>query len=465
MLRVRGSPARVCDGWTRRDVLRAGALSLFGTPLLHAAENARVAGRARSVILIDLFGGPSHLDMFDPKPNAPPEIRGEFASMATTLPGVRVCEHLPQLARRLHRTSLIRTLAHGYNSHNPYAVMTGFTGGNDAADYYSRPTDHPSMGSVCHYAGLTRPGVPPYVCLPALPGYSQGLRRCGPYGGYLGKKYDPLFATAEPSFTRPVDANKDFYDHTIVPMGEPTLPSLAGELTLNALDGRRTLLQQVDRLAARTDAGLRLMSQRQRQAFDLLLSPAARAAFDLAKEPPRLRDRYGRDLFGSSVLLARRLVEAGVTFVTVHTEAKANGHWDTHENNFNLLRHFLLPFLDRAVSAVLDDLSERGLLETTLVLVMGDMGRTPRVNKKAGRDHWPQCGFCLLAGGGVKEGYVHGTSDKQGAYPRDFPVTPGDLVATVYELVGIDPELMVPDYTGRPIHAAHGGRPVQAVLI
>ena len=177
-----------------------------------------------------------------------------------------------------------------------------------------------------------------------------------------------------------------------------------------------------------------------------------------------MRDRYGRDTFGASVLLARRLVEAGVTFVTVHTETKGPGHWDTHENNFNLLEHFLLPFLDLALTSLLEDLAERGLLETTLVVVTGDMGRTPRVNGKAGRDHWPQCGFCLLAGGGVKEGMVYGTSDKSGAYPIEHPVSPGDLVATIYQQLGVDPETTVPDQVGRPMSITHGGQPIRAIL-
>src|SRR5262249_39426356 len=207
-----------------------------------------------------------------------------------------------------------------------------------------------------------------------------------------------------------------------------------------------------------------LMSHRQHQALDLLLSAGARSAFDLSKEPAAMRDRYGRDVFGSSVLLARRLVEAGVTFVTVHTETKANGHWDSHENNFNLLKHFLLPLLDRSVSALLDDLDQRGLWESTLVVVMGDMGRTPRVNGKAGRDHWPQCGFCVLAGGGVRPGMVYGTTDRQAGYPKDYPASPGDLVPPIYQPVGVDPELTVPDLTGRPIQVAHSGSPVQAIL-
>jgi hypothetical protein len=472
MLSVLGKPATACDGVTRRELLRAGALTLFGGLTLRA-PTAAAGGlnqprrrRARSVILLDLFGGPSHLDTFDPKPTAPSEIRGEFKPIATSLPGVQVSEHLPRIARWMHRTCLIRTVSHGYNSHNPYAVMTGFTGGNDQRDYFSRPSDHPSMGSVCHYAGLFRAGVPPYVVLPAFPGYSQGLRRCGPYGGYLGSRYDPLFSTCEPQFSRPVDANRDFYDPTLVPAGAPRLPSLQPEITVDALDRRRTLLQQLDARTARLEAlaSIRRMSARQRQAFDLLLSSSARAAFALNRESLAARERYGPDVFGQSLLLARRLVEAGVTFVTVHTEAKGNGHWDTHENDFNMLRHWLLPFLDRAVSALLDDLDQRGLLQSTLLVVTGDMGRTPRINAKAGRDHWPQCGFCLLAGGGVRQGMVYGVSDRQGAYPLEHPVSPGDLVATIYELVGVDPDLMVPELAGRPIAVTHGGSPLRAIL-
>jgi hypothetical protein len=366
----------------------------------------------------------------------------------------------------LDRTCLIRTVSHPYNSHNPYAVMTGYTGGQDQRDYFSSPTNHPSMGSVCHYAGLTRPGVPPYVVLPAYPGYSQGLRRAGPYGGYLGSRYNPLFSQCDPKFNRDNVSDRDFYDPTLRPMGDPTLPSLEASVTLDALERRRTLLEQVNQQAARVESSraFRDMDQRQRQAFDLLMNATSRSAFDLAQESPNVRERYGRDLFGSSALLARRLVEAGVTFVTIHTESRGNGHWDTHSNNFNMLRGWLLPYLDRVLTALFEDLSQRGLWSSTLVMVNGDMGRTPRINGAAGRDHWPQCGFCLFAGGGVKQGYVHGRSDRQGAYPVEFPVTPGDLCATVYDLLGLDAHMMVPDQTGRPLHVAHGGEPIRGIM-
>ncbi len=472
MLTVLGQPRRCCDGLSRRELLRAGALSLFGsllappTPALAAGSPRPSGGRVKSVVLLDLFGGPSHLDTFDLKPLAPAEIRGAFKPIATSLTGLRVCEHLPRLAKWMHRICLIRTLSHGYNSHNPYAVMTGYTGGSDREDYFAKPSNHPGMGAVCQYLGVgRRRDLPGYVVLPAVPGYSQGLRRAGPYGGYLGAQYDPVFAVCAEHTGNAIVDDKDAYNDKIVPRGEPRLPPLPADVTVDALDRRRALLEQVDEKARRLgSAGMELMTRRQQVAFQLLTSPAARRAFDLEREPAAVRDRYGRDTFGASVLLARRLVEAGVTFVTVHTEAKGPGHWDTHENNFNLLQHVLLPFLDRALTSLLEDLAERGLLKTTLVVVTGDMGRSPRVNAKAGRDHWPQCGFCLLAGGGVKEGVVYGTSDRVGGYPTEHPVSPGDLVATIYQQLGIDPETAVPDQLGRPTPISHGGRPIRAIL-
>jgi hypothetical protein len=467
MIRILGHSSAACDGLTRRELLRAGSLALLGGAALPASVHGSTAGRAKSVILLDLFGGPSHIDTFDLKPDAPAEIRGEFKPIATSLPGVQICEHLPQLASRMHRLCLVRSVSHRYNSHNPYGVMTGFDGGNDRENYFAKPSDHPGMGAVCQYFGVGRRGdLPGYVVLPAFPGYSQGLRRAGPYGGYLGGRFDPLFSTCSPTWTKPVVTDADFYNPALVPIGDPKLPSLTNDMTLDALDGRRSLVEQFDRQAPAlaTSAAAAGHGARRRQAFDLLLSRAARNAFDLEKEPLKLRERYGRDLFGSSTLLARRLVESGVTFVAVHTEAKGNGHWDTHANNFNMLRQWLLPFLDRAVSALLDDLESRGLLDTTLVVVTGDMGRTPRVNAQAGRDHWPQCGFCLFAGGGTRAGYIHGATDKTAAYPKEHPVSAGDLVATIYHLLGVDPEATVPDQTGRPTHISHGGGVVRGVL-
>ena len=466
MLRVLGYPTAACDGITRRELLAASSLAAIGAAagLSAPAATARnTDAAARAVILIDLFGGPSHIDTFDPKPDAPEGIRGAFGTIPTVLPGVRVCEHLPFLARRLDKLAVVRSVSHKYNSHNPYGVMTGFDGGHDQTDYFARPTNHPSVPNVCQYFGVGRGrDLPGYVMLPAFPGYTQGLRRAGPYGGYLGPRHDPVFSTADGHVGHDTSTDKDFYNPHVAITGEPRLPKLDGGLTLDALDRRRSLVEQLEAHAAALDA--RGHAARREAAFDLLLSPRAKTAFDLSREPLKLRDRYGRDLFGASVLLARRLVESGVTFVTVHTEAKPNGHWDTHENNFNMLQHLLLPFLDRSVSALLDDLADRGLFESTLVVVTGDMGRTPKVNGKAGRDHWPQCGFCLFAGGGTEGGVIHGATDKIAAFPTEHPVSAGDLVATVYHLVGVDPEATVPDHTGRPTHIAHGGRAIAGIL-
>jgi Protein of unknown function (DUF1501) len=448
------------------SLLTAGSLALFGPALGRSAEAAS-AGTAKAVILIDLFGGPSHIDSFDPKPSAPAEVRGEFATIATRHAGVRFTEHVPRLARLAHRFCLIRTVSHRYNSHNPYGVMTGFDGGQDQTNYFARPTDHPAIAVVAQYLGglHRRRDLPPYVVLPAFPGYSQGLRRAGPYGGYLGSAYDPLFSATDPKFSGTLADAGDFYNADKMPMGDPRLPDLSGDLTLDALDRRRSLLTQLDdsthRLAKSAETAR--LTRQQAKAFDLLLSKKAREAFDVSREQPPVRDRYGRDLFGSSTLLARRLVESGVSYVAIHTEAKPNGHWDTHANNFNMLKKLLLPFLDRAVSALIEDLDARGMLTSTLVVVTGDMGRTPRVNKQAGRDHWPQCGFCILAGGGTRPGVI-GTSDTQAAYPVEQPVSSGDLAATMYHLMGVNPEATVPDQTGRPVHISHGGKVVRQAL-
>jgi hypothetical protein len=367
----------------------------------------------------------------------------------------------------MHRATLIRTVTHPYNSHNPYGVLTGFTGGEDRENYFAKRTDHPSMGSVCQYLRVGRQDVPGYVFLPALPGYSQGLRRAGPYGGYLGRQYDPLFSTCDPKFEREFDQEKSAYD-PVTPFGDPILPSLEAlpDVSLDRMDRRRSLLEQMDRRVAQLESRRVLddMNYFQRQAFALLTSSRTRAAFDLSKEPAKLRERYGRHLYGSSLLIARRLVEAGTTFVAINTESKGAGHWDSHENNFGMLKKFLLPMVDQVYPALIQDLDERGLLDSTLVLVMGEMGRTPKVNAKAGRDHWPRCGFSLLTGGGVKEGFVFGSTDQQAAYPRENPVTPGDLVATIYHLLGVDPQLHVPNLAGQPVPISHGGSPVLQIL-
>jgi len=471
MLRILHRGSTLCDGITRREALRVGGLSLFGSVtlprLLEARDRQarRPAGKAKSVLMFNLLGGPSHMDMVDLKPHAPAEIRGEFRPIATSVPGVHICEHMPRIARWMHRATLIRTFSHGFNSHDPLPFMTGYTDSGFQAQ--AQPSDPPDIGAVCQYLGLGPRDMPGAVCMPCYPGWGEAWKRRGPYGGFLGSKFDPLFTRCAPTFGR--QPRRDFYDPVPV-LGEPLLPSLDLEpgLTSGRLDERRSLLQQVDGTvrAWEQSRAPEVFDYQQRRAFDLLTGGKARAAFDLAREPDRVRDRYGRNLYGQCLLAARRLIEAGVPFISVHQEIFGkNGHsYDMHENNFGMLKDYNLPLLDRAIPTLLDDLDSRGLLDTTLVVVMGEMGRSPRINAKAGRDHWPQCGFSLLFGGGVKQGHVHGETDRHAAYPLSLPVAPADFVATIYELLGIDPDTMVPDRSGRPIPIAHGGAAIRQVI-
>jgi Protein of unknown function (DUF1501) len=465
MLRILGNGARPCDGFTRREALRVGGLSLFSGVTLsrllraEAASAASGRGSAKSVILLNLFGGPPHQDLFDLKPLAPAQIRGEFQPIDSAVPGVQIGELLPRIAQVMDRCTLIRTYSHKYNSHNPYNVFTGFDGGNDQENYFAKRSDHPSIASVCQFVRPHVGDVPPYVVLPAFPGYSQALRRSGPYGGYLGSQYDPLFTLLKPTRATKV---KDY--EPVVPVGTPELPSLDAlpDVTADRLDHRHTLLRQLDRVER--SRAVDVLDHFQRQVFTLLTSSKTRAAFDIAREPDAIRDRYGRTLWGESLLMCRRLVEAGSAFVSVNwEEGQTANHWDLHENNFGMCR-VMAPIVDQIVSALVVDLEQRGLLDSTLVIVMGEMGRTPRINAKAGRDHWPQCGFVLLAGGGTKRGFVLGKTDAEAAYPVERPVSAGDLAATIYQLLGIDPHLTVDDLSGRPIHIAHGGDPVWEVV-
>lgn len=471
MLRVLGTANRLCDGVKRREVMRVGGLSLFGglnwTQLAQAAGAAATdRGPAKSVIMFNLLGGPSHIDMFDMKPLAPVEIRGEFSSIPTSVPGLTICELLPRLSQWMHRATLIRTFSHMFNSHDPLPFMTGFTDGNPAAQ--AMPTDPPDIGAICQYLGLGPKDLPGAVCMPCFPGSGEkGHRRRGPYGGFLGKQYDPLFTLCNPTFSR--EPKVKYYD-PVMAVGEPVPPTAEAlaEMTVERLDRRRSLIAQIDSEFARTQesAAIDTMSDAQRRAFLLLTSGRTRDAFDLNLEPASIREAYGRHLPGASLLIARRLVESGVPFVSVHQEIFDHyGHsYDMHSNNFSMLRNLNLPLLDQVIPALLQDLDSRGLLDSTLVVVMGEMGRTPKVNASAGRDHWPQCGFSLLFGGGVRQGLVYGSTDSIGAYPDSHPVSPADFVATVYQLMGIDPHMTVPDRSGRPIFIAHGGEPVHEII-
>jgi hypothetical protein len=483
MLTMLGSPRRCCDGMTRRESLRAGALSLLGSaftlPNLLRAEESRAVherpGRAKSVILLYLLGGAATQDMWDLKPTGLTETRGEFKPIATTASGIQICEHLPQMARWMHKAALVRSVNHKAGCHNCLPSYAGFC--QPMPDQHPRDTDPPSMGSVCEYLRL-RDGntgardFPDYVYLPCWLGWGQAFRRAGPYAGFLGQRFNALTTECNPY--RDKDVKLTTPGHPNIVRGEPYLPDsvLMPELTIDRLNHRRSLLQQFDEqlIRAEANAGLDDFNRTQQRAFQMLTSAKARAAFDLKNEDPRVLDRYGRTLFGHCTLIARRLVEAGVRFVNVTWDLFWDriqidyDAWDTHTRNFPILRENKLPGLDQTFSALMEDLTNRGLLDETLVVVMSEMGRTPRVNGNGGRDHWTFCYSVMLAGAGIRGGSVYGASDAQAAYVKDQPVSPADICATIYECLGIHPDSTVPDRSGRPVPVAQGGQAIREIL-
>jgi len=388
------------------------------------------------LIVIFLNGGPSHLDMWDMKPSAPLEVRGEFSPIATSVPGVQFSEYLPRLARQMHRCSLVRSVHHSVNNAHAAAVYAGLTG-HDRGEIGggARPTDCPALGSV---AGLMRPvssGLLPYVSLPFITKEGAGgPPQPGFTGGWLGRNHDPFFVLRDPN-------NPGF--------SMPEL-GLGADMNRGRLNGRRTLSKSLGVFPQ--SQSLQDMDNFLARAFDLLTSAATQRAFQIHQEPGQLRDSYGRNIYGQSVLLSRRLIEAGTRVVTISWAPDANATWDTHGNNFNKLRHELLPALDRAVGTLIADLEIRGMFERTLVAVMGEFGRTPRINGNGGgRDHWNFCYSLLLAGGGLKPGYIHGASDRIGAYPSLNPVGPADIIATIYHCLGIPADLELRDRLNRPL--------------
>ncbi|HZT78973.1 MAG TPA: DUF1501 domain-containing protein [Gemmataceae bacterium] len=478
MLTMLGSPRRCCDGLTRRETLKAGALSLLGGAftlpnLLRAEELARQRPprprKAKSVILLYLLGGAATQDMWDLKPAAPAEVRGEFKPIATNVPGIQVCEHLPQMARWMHRAALVRSVNHKAGCHNCLPSYTGCE--VPQPDQHPHETHPPSMGSVCEYLNKRRGDLPAYVYMPCWLGWGQAFRRGGPYAGFLGQRYDALTTVCTPHADPGASPAPG---KPAVVRGVPRLPEseLAGDITLDRLKGRQSLLRQFDEQLRRKEAGGAVggYDRLQQRAFGLLTSAKVKAAFDLSREDPKMIDRYGRTLFGQSTLIARRLVEAGVRFVNVTWDLFWDrikidyDAWDTHTRNFSILKENKLPFLDQTYAALMQDLSERGLLDETLVVVMSEMGRTPKVNGNAGRDHWTYCYSVLFAGAGIRGGTVCGASDAHAAYVKDRPVSTTEICATIYECLGIDPEMPVCDKAGRPVPVAQGAQPIREIL-
>ncbi|MBN9120648.1 MAG: DUF1501 domain-containing protein [Planctomycetes bacterium] len=477
MITVLGSPRRTCDGVTRRETLAAGALTLLGggftLPQLLAAEARRPAGtrpgKAKNVILLYLLGGAPTQDMWDLKPDAPAEIRGEFKPIPTSANGVSICEHLPRTAKWMHRAAIVRSVNHKAGCHNCLPSYTGLE--VPMPDQHPRDTDPPSMGSVCEFLRAGRGDLPDYVYLPCWLGWGQAFRRAGPYAGMLGRKYDPLTSECAPYADKgenPVPGKPS------IVRGAPVLPNTAFEadLTIDRLNDRRSLLQQIDDRSKKLEADGTVSGydRVQQRAFGLLTASKMKACFDLSKEDPRLLDRYGRTLFGHSTLIGRKLIEEGVRFVNVTWDlfwdrVKIDyDAWDTHTKNFSIMKENKLPHFDLTFTALLEDLSNRGLLDDTLVVVMSEMGRTPKINGNAGRDHWTFCYSVVLAGAGIRGGTVCGASDAQAAYVKDRPVSTADVCATIYECLGIDPESMVPDKTGRPNGISHGGKPIREIV-
>ena len=468
MLKMLGTRRRCCDGVTRRETLQAGAISAlggFGLPQMLAAEAAGEVrdARAKNVIFIFLLGGAATQDMYDLKPDAPAEIRGEFKPISTTVPGIEVCEHLPKLAQMAHQFAFIRSVSHKAGCHNCLPCYTGYD--LMPPDQHPRSTDAPSIGSVMQYLSGSQTETPSYVYMPNWLGWGQSFRRAGPYGGVLGKQYDPLTTECMPYHDK--DSFAPSPGKPQIVRGLPVLPgtSLDDGMTIDRLSNRRSLLRQFDDERRRVDAFAAPASyqRNQQQAFDLLSSSSMRQAFDISQEDPATVERYGQTLFGNTTLTARRLIEAGVRFVNVTWDlfwGPVNvdyDAWDTHTNNFSILKQNKLPGFDQTMFALMTDLKERGLLDETLIVVTSEMGRTPTINRNAGRDHWTNCYGSLMAGAGIRGGTVYGASDSQAAYVAEKPVRPADLLATIYRTLGIDPTTRIPDQSGRPIEIAQGG--------
>lgn len=436
---------------SRREMVQVGGISLLGLslPQLLQAEKVQKAARhAESCILLFLNGGPSHLDMWDMKPDAPKEVRGEFKPIATTVPGIQLGEHLPRLARQIHHCSIVRSARHSVNNAHAAAVYAGLTG-HDRGDANraigAGSEDYPSIGSIVAWRHPPRTPVVPHVSLPYITKEGAGgPPQPGFFGGWMGRNHDPLFVLRDP--------NADNF-------GMPELTPRV-ELSATRLSDRQSLVRMLEKNASGQDLdGFRS------KAFDLLTAPATQKAMRIDLEPPKVRDSYARNIYGQSVLLARRLIEAGTRVACISWAPDANATWDTHGQNFTKLKGELLPQLDAALSSLLDDLQQRGMLERTLVVVMGEFGRTPKINAGAGRDHWNFCYGLLMAGGGIKGGHVFGASDRIGAQVSRNPVSPADVVATIYHCLGVPHDLELRDRLQRPFTLVPWGAPIMDLVV
>ena len=461
---------------SRRGLLQIGGFGLMGLDLAglfraKAVQASRSPAltpkpRATSCILIFYYGGPSHLDTFDMKPLAPVEVRGEFQSIATTVPGLRISEHLPQTAKLMHKAALIRSMHHSMRAHDSACIetLTGRTPvGGDQAIIPETPTSYPCHGASISYLRRHEKQVLSHAALPYV--MHNIPRTPGQTAGFLGSAYAPFQIDGDPET---LTYRADILD-------------LQEGVTSQRLERRKALLGTIDHASGGFTGSVSATSMQAsyEKAFDLLGSETVRRALDIEEEDARTRARYGygpagqsyrdggagptgaelgiaRNMRGLNLLMARRLVEAGVPFVNVYDFKQQGKNWDSHRHNFSQHKDILLPRADQALSALIEDLDERGLLNSTLVIAVGEFGRTPKINKNAGRDHWPDCYSALLFGAGVQGGLVYGASDKIGAYPDQDPVSPGDLAATLFWCFGLNPESEIHDATGRPYRLAEG---------
>ena len=454
MLSIGHGPVSTCDGITRREWLRVGGIAAAGLTLpdliaaraaaaANSPDRARSFGGAKSCILVFLFGAPAHQDLWDMKPDAASEYRGEFRPIRSSVPGIDLCEHIPQVAGQAHRLAIVRSVSHPDDTHTVamHYMLTGRRHAEPNSNPQNKPTDFPTFGAVMQRLRPSRGPLPSGISVnsPANQVSANNHIFPGFFAGFLGSQYDPLFVAEDPSAAafrpfRPADG-----------------------LSHERLSRRRTLLGEIDRQwrAVEPLMSSENLRRHQERALELTTSPEERRAFDLSGETSETRVRYGRHPFGQGLLLSRRLVEAGVGLVTVNW-MRDDAFWDTHANNFKQLKESLLPPFDRGFSALLEDLSARGLLDETLVVCLGEFGRTPRINAQAGRDHWAACNSVVLAGGGIRGGQVYGASDATAAYPATPPVSPSDLAATIYHALGIDIRTELHDRLGQPLPLCTG---------
>jgi hypothetical protein len=438
---------------TRRDLLKIGSLGMLGLTLpklLAASQAGGTKPRAKSILFYHHYGAPSHIDSFDPKPDAPAEIRGEFDTIATSAPGFHVTDIMPRIATVCDRLTVVRTMNHRTSNHNPavYLAITGRTSERDQVQVGATSSDWPHYGAVLAKLAPGSGTLPVSVQVPHR-AYDQVYTCPGQTGGMLGSKYDPLIVQRDPSLP-------DFQ-----------VDELSLRVDAQRLFDRRQLLTSIDSQIRGIERGGAMDSRDQfyERSFSLLSSPDAKRAFDLSQETDQTRDRYGRHKSGQSLLLARRLIEAGVTLVTCFSGSNPGDGWDTHADNFGQMKNKLMPPEDQAFSALIEDMDQRGLLEDTLVVWSGEFGRKPQIGQPnpltnnigpGGRDHWTSTYPVVLSGAGVKRGCVYSNSDRIGAYPVGMPHTPGDLAATIFWALGLDPATEIHDRLGRPFKLAEG---------